>query len=911
MTTKLITPKFRLLICLLFLIASLSILYLRINLYPNSIVVTAGLQNDYFPPEIRLNRGNGLEKSVFSSGEISAEPFDDLKAFQITFDHRPQLTDNDFFLVDYERHQTTQTSTWTASLPPSQLNRYQPQSLVFNGTKPNVKYHVIIGGLTWPSEHNNDLVLAQNPVPENGISGNIQVITQQPLLDEKTDIRYLKPDFEGVFFQSPQPVPLTLATIQLSKSFGLLGLQIPMWTWESESILNSFDISGTDSDTRVESGLLLLQPSTYPGIILTTTSSMVPVRQAIESRIQSIRLVLTFAAIAGAGFLYLGLSRLSMLVNKREQQVSKFREFLMGIVYHLNNNLSIPTEVIKTTSLIALLGLLLVNAFTTQLGPIQGLLWLIGLLLITLGWEYAKERRPERGAVRWLSQTASWLTKHHLLIVLLLVIIGAGLLFYRLGEHDFYEDEFQVIGAAAGFLNSGEFYSWDWVGNQVTGSVYNRAWPHTVLIAQSFRLFGISEWSARLVSALFGVGFLIGLYFFSKHFTNKKAALLSLFSSAFYLTFITIFRKTRMYAMLLPIFLLLTYLIYKGLTGDWVPTTKMKFLDKLLHNYLNFDYRYVILALPVFYLNYHVHLNSIVIVLATYIFVCWMAILDKSKKYRVLVWLGLGGLLALLLVNQLNLPIRLPWVLNAISFLSWRNDIYFEYLFRHPFGLLSGSALVTFILYLAFKNRKNTQARYRLMYLLIITITSVLFFSYFADRYASLVYISHIIPIALILIMAGISEIMTRWPSLSILLLGTTVIFVIFNLNSRLTAFYNWERSYGDFSTAYQTIVENYDHENEVIFGQYLRTYYLQPMNEFNHISMLSDQLYTYHQFLTDLEQQSAGWLTWETRKGYHIEPQIITFIDNNFTKLHGEGIDSTMIEVYYYSHDSPSWVIE
>lgn len=901
----------RLAISGLMLLILLILIHTQLDLRPNTILVEADLQNHYLPPEVKLNRGTGFTGPVFSSGQISTEPFDDLKALQITVSRKPLLTSNDFLLIDYARNQAFETSTWTATFPPFQFDGYQTLSLVFSGPKPDANYEVIAGGQRRTTEQVAGLLYAQHPDPESGISGTIQVKIQQPLLDNPIDVRQLKPGFEYVFLQPSEPTPLKLASVRLDKTFGLLGLQIPMWTWEPEAILLDFAVRGLDSGARVEGNLLLIEPGTDPETRLVTSKSLSAVRQTVEDRIQTIRLGLTLTAVAGTGLLYLVLSWFSVLVSNYSQQNAKLKKKAYGVLCHLQANRRIPTEIVKKSGLSAVLGVLLVSAFTAQLGMIPGLLLLIALGIVSLVWGLVKRRLSGLGVLTWISRAADWVAKQHLLIMLLLVVVGAALLFFRLGEHDFYEDEFQVISAAAGFLHSGEFQSWDWIGSQVTGSIYDRAWPHTWLIAQSFRVFGVSEWSARLVSALFGVGFLIGLYFFARYFANIQVALLSLLSAAFYLTFINIFRKTRMYAMLLPIFLLLTYLIYRGLTGDWVPKTKIKFLDKFLQKYLNFDYRYILFALPIFFLNYHIHLNSLVIVLATFIFICWMAIVEKSSKYRVLVWLGLAGLLGLLLVDLFDLPIRLPWVLDTITLLEQRNDIYFQFLFRYPFGMLTGSLLVIYIVYRLIKTKPVSQKQIRLMYLLVITITSALFFSYFADRYSSFVYISHVVPLALILIMAGVWKITARWLSQSTLLKGATVILVLVHFLMGMNAFFNWERSYGDYSTAYQIIVENYDDENEVIFGQYLRTYYLQPLNQINHISMLNRQRYSYDQFLADLEQQPSGWIVWETRKAYHIEPQILTFIDTHFIKLHGEGIDNTMVEVYYYSYDPPAWLME
>lgn len=91
------------------------------------------------------------------------------------------------------------------------------------------------------------------------------------------------------------------------------------------------------------------------------------------------------------------------------------------------------------------------------------------------------------------------------LILLFIVLFGLLLRLENI-NNDFHGDEFQVIGTAAGYMHSGEFKQWDWKNNTLCQSCdYDRAWPHTWMIAESFRLFGISEWSSRIPSIFFGI----------------------------------------------------------------------------------------------------------------------------------------------------------------------------------------------------------------------------------------------------------------------------------------------------------------------------------------------------------------------------------------------------------------------
>ena len=281
-----------------------------------------------------------------------------------------------------------------------------------------------------------------------------------------------------------------------------------------------------------------------------------------------------------------------------------------------------------------------------------------------------------------------------------------------------------------------------------------------------------------------------------------------------------------------------------------------------------------------------------------------MAMISRSRKFILLSIIGLVGIFGIYFVNTFNLTNRLPWVLGLITFFKVHNDIYFNDLLRWPVGIVAGSALMLFLLSNVLLSKKKSADCFKYMYLYVIVITAAIFFIYVADRYPSIYYISHILPIAIILIIAGFWHLIINFPNLKKQLLAFFILVLLFNFGLNAQNFYAWERNYGDFSTAYQVIIDRYNFEEEVIFGQYLRTYYLRPLNKINKISMLNYKKYTFDQFLDDLDKYDAGWITWETRKSYHIDDEIIDYVSNNFQKQHGIGVDDTKVEVYYFSID-------
>ncbi|NJO92170.1 MAG: hypothetical protein HC831_26790 [Chloroflexia bacterium] len=112
-----------------------------------------------------------------------------------------------------------------------------------------------------------------------------------------------------------------------------------------------------------------------------------------------------------------------------------------------------------------------------------------------------------------------------LMLFFTITLLTGGLLFYELDSFDFWSDEKQTTQAAVGYYHTGEYYQWDFIKDEAnTGHKYNRALPHVWLVAQSYKLFGISEWSSRFVSAVSGILFIILGFFVALFFTKSRLA---------------------------------------------------------------------------------------------------------------------------------------------------------------------------------------------------------------------------------------------------------------------------------------------------------------------------------------------------------------------------------------------------
>ena len=886
-----------------------------IDLHPNSVIVKTDTSNTYLAPEIYIITGNGFDDTPVSSGQVIPISLNTLKSFRIVFRQQPLFYGRNFTLNKFFTEDTFETSTWTTILPPFSFKVESIKSFVLSPLGQNATYKLLIDNVIWPIEERDGILIAANPGSQSDRVGRLLISRTTDQVFEITDIRSISLDIDSVVVVNEEAAPVRLKSIAMAKNFSRLGFILPIKIWNAEQIDENFMTGEPGVKASIDNGYLSIRSDEFDRINLEFKGGLPGTIQGINKKINLCMILLNLLVIIFALVLFIFLGYIASFLQRRIEKMNdrprqlmvKLKKLIQEAL--LNQEISgltlnwVFSNLIRVCFYICLV-LVVFNRYESQ--NILKFLFLFGCLFTIIRNALCRSRLTKR-----ISPGGSLNKQHEIMIVAILLVINVIALFYRLGSEGFREDEFQVINSAAGYLYSGQFSQWNWIADDI-GNAYARAWPHTFLIAQSFNVFGISEWSGRLVSVLGGMAFLICLYLFARYFTNQKIALITLFSASLYPSYIKLFRYTRMYALLLPLFLILTYCIYRGITGDWQLRIGIKRFDDLISKYLNYDYRFLLISIPLLYLTYLIHVNSLIIVVAVYLYVCVLAIKGKKAKYIILAIIGLiigigtvSGLIILENANSINYSYEsLPSFLNFISAFERRNFIYLDYLVSYPFGKIAGLILIGFLGYISVSQRAISDFVNKYLYLLTVGISASIFFIYIANRYASYYYISHITPIALLLILSGffyLSKLIFKKFGFALILLG---FLVISNFTGEVESLYGGETSFGDFRAAYQVIIENFDYDNDVVFGQYLREYYLKDMDGFEYISMQSNRKYTYDQFLDDIEGHDSGWLTWESRKSYHIDRQIISFANEHCYKLHGRNVDESGVEVFYFTSD-------
>lgn len=495
------------------------------------------------------------------------------------------------------------------------------------------------------------------------------------------------------------------------------------------------------------------------------------------------------------------------------------------------------------------------------------------------------------------------------IICVSLLIMAAFMIFgYQLDGKDLWDDEYLILRAAKGYQETGTFHSWDFIQDAPTEEKYTRAWPHTILVAQSYKFFGVSEWSTRIVSVISGCIFIGIAFFVCFYFTQNL--LLSLIITIVVLLnpdFIYYWRYARMYALLLPALFVWAFLVHKATEAP--PGEKIPYqpATSLAAEYLNFNWFYVVLSFLFLYFAYHIHVNSLILPLSTIIYIVVLAIIGKERKYK-------GLLISICITGPIIYAFIPEKMINDltgfISFFNTYNPIYLHLIVQRPFysivslSLLAGSIIILF--YFPVQKLKK-----KILFCLLIVLTTIVFFVFMANFFGGHYrFISHTVPFAILLICFVYFIVLKVFRNRYILAAGIVILLLAQAINFiRLQdVLYHGAAKQPFPSVAYKT-VHGLLKQNEVIFAQGLKNYYMAgiprntPIISLGHTKQgtTGTNPYRFEIFFKDLLKYRQGWVIWEKYKEFHVEPKVVAYVKTLFKKHHGQGLDNTGVEVFYF----------
>ncbi len=471
--------------------------------------------------------------------------------------------------------------------------------------------------------------------------------------------------------------------------------------------------------------------------------------------------------------------------------------------------------------------------------------------------------------------------------------VTAFLVFYRLGYFDIWEDENLVINAAIGVTEQG----WSYFKEG-----YSRARFHTLIIAGFFEMFGVSEFIGRFPSAVFGVFFtLICLFVYARWYGLAWLAILLPIICLMNDRFLLLFRYMRMYALLIPLFLAGTYIIFRTIEIFQQPE-----IDTDRHKGQIKKWGMVLLSLCILLLLVHIHKLSIILLPVFGSYLLYQVGVHRTKQQMRLLWVVLAGVLVLLFlafVLELEALKMFRTVAERIS--TPHNPLlaYYEYIFDNG---LPRNATVMFLvagLGLLFAKVSNRLKSLLVLNYLFVISATVLMVYLIADRGRDYRYVAHIVPFvvcSLLIVLYYVTRVFSSkiypWGIVGLCLIST---LHLKNDYKRIYERHPWSPRY---SQVYATLTSNFK-PGDALIVQNVKTYYLDPvaLAGDNYIKIPKREGYTLKQFKSEVRSRGHGWVMWELHKSHHLSMDIRRFIYKRFKPYHNGNIDDLGVELFYF----------
>lgn len=511
--------------------------------------------------------------------------------------------------------------------------------------------------------------------------------------------------------------------------------------------------------------------------------------------------------------------------------------------------------------------------------------------------------------------------KNWLLLFGIILLIAVVRLFYGIqGDYFSFLDEYTTFDTAAGFFHTGKFYHWDFHNKALSDYAYDRAWPHTILLAMWFKIFGLNVVAGRTLSAVFGVLFVISLFYISKKiYHNYWITLLSCIFVMTNTTVLTLFRQIRMYSLWLLVTIWLLYYIYQMLTVKPVYSSKSKIFVFIEKNF-NFSIKYIVLTLLFFVLGYCVHINTLAIGVGMILFYFYLLVMKRERRYAVA--LGCVFLLAAVLLivlpglfgadSQVNIIYqKLFGVINE-GFREEVNIRYWYWLqdFVHNKSFFCFAVVCMVIGFIKNILKRGSEFEFS-VYAFLVTGSTMWLFLYCLSRYYAARYMLYAVPLIAMLMAWGIVETFTIGKRKSVLWASVIVSVLIcaFSIKQEFVEVYD-NPNICYHRNVYEKLKE--DAKKEIqgdvipVAGYDFRDYYaVQIIDDYE--SAKFDRENDMEILKEFAKKYPDGYVLVETAKINGFPEVIKYFIQNHSERIAGDGIDDYNIEMVRYHFVEPA----
>lgn len=501
-----------------------------------------------------------------------------------------------------------------------------------------------------------------------------------------------------------------------------------------------------------------------------------------------------------------------------------------------------------------------------------------------------------------------------ILAVLIAVFATVRYFYALLGDFYTFLDEYPTFDAAVGFYKTGKFYKWNFHTQSLTDVAYSRAWPHTILLTVWFHIFGISVPAGKALSAVFGVLFILSVFYITYKIYHNY--FITILSCAFLLgndSVTTVFRQIRMYSLWLLLIIWFLYFVFLALEKEGNFSERNR-VTLFVRNYFNYPVKYIVFALVLLIFSYFVHINTLVTGAGILLFFFYLLITKRDKRYAfsLCLLLGIGlilGLLFLLCAKGIRIPIlfNLYLVLTSDSFFGQYDEQNIRYLFwvRDYLGntkLMVVSCVCVAIAFVKNIRKKDRDQKFDFsLFAVLIIGTSLYCFMYVFSQYYQDRYMIYAAPLLSITAAWGIVETASLIPKKQFMTLvtGIFVLTAVYQIASEAKEIYTSDKICYH-RQVYDKIQEDAQSMPIAITGYDFRDYYgVQAMPDY--VTAPFDRAHDMEILYEFAKEYPEGYVAVETAKIYGITESMRIFMQNHSERIAGEGIDEWNIDVCRY----------
>lgn len=518
------------------------------------------------------------------------------------------------------------------------------------------------------------------------------------------------------------------------------------------------------------------------------------------------------------------------------------------------------------------------------------------------------------------------------IILLVLLITAAPVYFFKLNSDlSFHNDEHQMVESAVGFLETGHFLRWNWGVDDLPLLEYKGVWPHVLMLAGVFRYFGVSVVSARALSAIFGIAFLVFFFLIlTKIFHNEKYSLVCCLLYLFHPGMIEIYRTVRMYASGEVVTLLFFWSVYKALTTKNHFKTENGFV-KWIQKYCDYSWYWCLATLICMFFLYFLVGGVLISCIGLAAFIFYRFFIEKESRdlLAITVLLVVGGSLGIILLcyytglfpELINWPIFRSIILHT-GLADGNQILYLWNLLDVPFGFIGGAFLVLLGYWVCIQKRKESPAY---MFVMLVQLVSLLFFVFFTKRYYQFRYAAFLVQLTIIIEVFGLFQLFFMFRKKGKRVLAVTVTgAVIGSFALHANDLYGAHTEWANFAPAYKQLQQDAQQEELDaidVYSYHSRYYYLQNVEQaiFHEIMSAKDADYyslnwqardEIEDILKDTEKNKeseiVGYIIFEDEKEESASQIFREFLHQGTDRIAGE-LDSNRVNIYKYRFVNPT----